>query len=75
MTLLNCCDIFVSGRLGDSVAVEVCGTGGKGANLLTEGSLGVGKRSVAGVGGGDPVDCCGSVSWLCCQRFCNARNS
>ena len=41
---------------------------------MTEGSLEVGKRSVAGAGGGDPVDCCGSVSWSFCQRFCNARN-
>ena len=57
MTLLDCCEIFVSGRLGDSVVLGVrshlFSTGGRGANLITEGCLEVGKRSVAGVGGGD----------------------
>ena len=55
----------MSGRLGDSVVIGVWGdllcTGGRygygrGANLTTEGGLGVCNRSVAGVGGGDPVD-------------------
>ena len=73
----------MSGRFGDSVVIgewdELLCTGGRygygrGASLTTEGSLGVCNRSVAGVGGGDPVDCCGSVSVLFSQRFCNARN-
>ena len=72
----------MSGRLGDSVVIGVWGdllcTGGRygygrGANLTTEGGLGVCNRSVAGVGGGNPVDCCDGVSVLFCQRFCNAR--
>ena len=64
MTLLDCCETFVSRRLGNSVVIGgdwLCNGGwygfGKGANLL-EGSLGV-----AGEGEGDPaVDCFDSVS-------------